>query len=130
MATIDGEIAQSIANADFPKAKQVGLPQLSEISTMLLNIKTGKADVAFVEPYFAYEFLKKNPGSLKNIAAKKPIRVFPNTILIGKGDLVFGRFIDNALGEIISLGIIDKLLKKYEPEPGLFYRTALPYRPN
>lgn len=130
IATIDGEIAQSIANTEFPKAKQVGLPQLSEISTMLLNVKTGKADVALVESYFAYEFLRNNPGSLKNIAPKKPIRVFPNTILIGKGDIEFQRFLDNSLGEIISLGIVDQLLKKYEPEPGIFYRNALPFQPN
>ena len=130
IATIDGEMAQSIASADFPKAKQVGLPQLSEISTMLLNVKTGKADVAFVEAYFAYEFMRNNPDSLKNIAAGKPIRVFPNTILIGKGDTEFQRFLDNSLGEIISLGIVDQLLKTYQPEPGIFYRNARPYQPN
>lgn len=130
IATIDGEMAQAIANADFPEAKQVGLPQLSEISIMLLNVKTGKADVAFVESYFAYEFLKNNPGSLKNIAVKKPIRVFPNTILIGKGDVEFRQFLNNSLGEIISLGIVDQLIKTYEPEQGIFYRNALPYQPN
>lgn len=130
IATIDGEIAQSIADADFPKAKQVGLPQLSEISTMLLNVKTKKADVALVEDYFAYEFLQNNPNSLKNIAKNNPIRVFPNTILIGKGNSEFRQFVDNGLGEIISLGVIDQLIRKYEPEPNIFYRTALPYKPN
>jgi polar amino acid transport system substrate-binding protein len=130
IATIDGEVAQSIANTAFPRAKEVGLPQLSEISIMLLNVKTGRADVAFVESYAAYEFVRNNPGSLRNIAAEKPFRIFPNTILVRKGDSAFRRFLDNALGESINLGIVDELLKKYEPQPGTFYRTVLPYQPN
>ena len=128
IATIDGEMAQAIASSDFPEAQEVGLPQLSDISTMLLNVKSGKADVAFVESYFAYEFLRNNPGSLKNIAVNKPIRVFPNTILVGKGKTEFHRFLDNSLGEIISLGIVDQLIRKYEPEPGIFYPSAPPYQ--
>lgn len=130
IATLDGEVAQSIANTTFPKAQQVSLPQLSEISTMLLNVETGKADVAFVEYYFASEFLRNNPGSLKNLAPDKPFRIFPNTILVRTGDNAFRRFLDNALGEVINLGIVDELLKKYEPEPGTFYRTVLPYQLN
>ena len=59
IATIDGEMAAAIAKTDFPRATEVALPQLSEIATMLLNVKEGKADVTFVEKYFAYEFMKR-----------------------------------------------------------------------
>ena len=52
VATIDGELAETIAQTDFPKAQRVGQPQMAEITTMLLNVKENKADVAFVESVF------------------------------------------------------------------------------
>jgi ABC-type amino acid transport substrate-binding protein len=128
IATIDGEMAQAIARTDFPKAKTVGLPQLSDISTMLLNVKNKKADVAFVELYFAYEFLRNNPGSLKNIAPQRPVRIFPNTVLLKQGDYEFKSALNASLEELVNLGILDGLLNKYEPVPGTFYRLNLPYR--
>jgi len=36
---MDGEMAASIAQSDFPKAQRVEVPQLSEITTMLLNVQ-------------------------------------------------------------------------------------------
>ena len=128
IATIDGEMAQAIANADFPKAKTVALPQLSEIPNMLLNVKEGKADVTFVETFFALEFLKNNPGSIENIMPSNPIRIFPNTVLLPKNQPELKALINTALTELINTGIIDKLISKYEPYPNTFYRLAIPYK--
>ena len=128
IATIDGEMAEAIASSDFPNAQQVSLPQLSEIPVMLLNLKQSKADVTFVELFFAYEFLEKNPGSIKNITPNNPIRVFPNTILLRRDQPGLKALLNIALEEILNLGLIDKLIKKYEPYPGTFYQVALPYR--
>jgi ABC-type amino acid transport substrate-binding protein len=127
IATIDGELAETIARTEFPKAQLVGLPQMSEISTMLLNVKENKADVSFVETYFAHEFLQKNPGSLRNLLPGQPIRLFPNTVLLRRGQLELKAFLDTALGEQLNLGAIDRLVDQYEPEPGTFYRVAKPY---
>jgi ABC-type amino acid transport substrate-binding protein len=129
VATIDGELAETIAKTDFPKAQRVGQPQISEITTMLLNVKEKKADVAFVESYFAYEFLQKNPGSVKNMVPGQPIRIFPNTIILRRGQLELKAFLDTALTEQLNLGAIDRLVDQYEPERGIFYRVARPYVP-
>ncbi len=128
IATIDGEMAQAIAKSDFPKAKTIELPQMSEISMMLLNVKEKKADVTFAELYFAHEFMKKNPGSLKNISGEKPIRIFPNTIMLKSNEPQLKAMLNTALEELVNLGIVDKLIDKYEPERGIFYRLSLPYR--
>ena len=128
IATMDGEMSQAIARSDFPKARELAVPQLSEISTMLLNVKNRKADVAFVELYFAHEFLKHNPATIKNIVPDRPIRVFPNTILLKRGEGELKALLNTALDELINLGTVDKLLYKYEPQPGTFYRLAKPYR--
>lgn len=127
IATIDGELAETIAQTDFPKAQRIGQPQMSEITTMLLNVKENKADVAFVESYFANQFLKKNSGSVKNILPGEPIRVFPNTIILRRGQPDFKAFLDTALAEQLNLGAIDKLINQYEPERGIFYRVTNPY---
>ena len=47
IATIDGEMSLFIAKTKFPNAKLLSLPQDSQISHMLLNVKTGKADCGF-----------------------------------------------------------------------------------
>jgi len=127
IATIDGEMAAAIASSDFPKAQQVALPQLPGISTMLLNVKDGKADATFVEKYFAEEFLKNNPGSLRRVG-DNVVRVFPNTILVKLGDDELLGFLNTAIEEINNLGVIRSLLKKYEPSPGTFLPLALPYQ--
>ncbi|MBK9142102.1 MAG: transporter substrate-binding domain-containing protein [Candidatus Melainabacteria bacterium] len=39
IATIDGETAESIAREDFPKARTVSLPQLTDLARMLLTME-------------------------------------------------------------------------------------------
>jgi len=38
----------------------------------------------FVEPYIANQFLASHPGSIKNVTADDPVRVFPNTMMLKK----------------------------------------------
>jgi polar amino acid transport system substrate-binding protein len=127
IATIDGEMAAAIASSDFPKAQQVALPQLSDISTMLLNVKDGKADATFVEKYFAEEFLKNNPGSIKRVGDKL-VRVFPDTVLVKLGDEELLGFLNTAIEGIDNQGVIRRLLKKYEPSPGTYLPLTPPYQ--
>ena len=128
IATIDGETGDLIARTQFPVAKRVSLPQNAEISQLLLNISGDKADVAFVEPFFAYEYLKSNPGTLKNIADKSPIQVLGNCYMMKANEWQFKQMMDVAIGVLQNSGVIDALLEKYEKAPGQFYRAALPYR--
>lgn len=127
IATMDGEMAATIVRNDFPQAQRVELPQLSEITTMLLNVQQKKADVTFVEPYFAYKYIQSNPNSLKRID-KRPIRLFPNTAMIRRNQYELKAMIDTALRELVYTGIADSLINKYEPEPGIFYRLNPPLR--
>ena len=128
VATMDGEMADAIARNDFPKANRIAVPQLSEISSMLLNVAEGKADVTFVELYFAHEFLQSNPGSLKNVAGSAPIRVFPNTIMLRSGESELKAMLNVASEELLNLGTVERLLTKYEPARGMFYRVQQPFR--
>ncbi len=127
IATIDGEMSDIIARTDFPDATRVSLPENSDNSLMLENVAARKADVVFVEPYIANLYLKNNPGALKNVTPDKPLRVFPNSMMIPKDDPIRS-MLNIALNELKNSGVIDDLLRKYAPDAGSFYADALPYR--
>jgi len=128
IATIDGETAQVIAESDFPKAKRLSLPQMTDCSQMLLNVATGKADVTILEPAFTNQFIRHNPISIENICLEKPIRVFPNCWMFNRGEFEFKAMIDTVLDEVINSGAMDKIINKYEKFPNEVFRVALPYQ--
>jgi polar amino acid transport system substrate-binding protein len=128
ISTIDGETGDLIARNQFPLAKRVSLPQLADISRLFLEVSTNKADVLFAEPYFGFKYLESNPDSVKNIADARPIKVLGNCYMFKRGENDLKHMLDVAIEDLLNSGYVDELLEAYEPYPGTFYRTALPYR--
>lgn len=126
--TIDGEMSQIIYDSDFPKAKAVGLPNLTEPSQGLLNVATGKADVMFTSPETTERYLENNPGSLKAIHTDQPLRLFAEVYAFYYKEHELRRRFDHAIFELQSRGIVEKIISKYEKYPNSFYRTATPYK--
>jgi len=128
LATVDGETSQVIASRQFPKAQTLQLPQLTDVSQMLLNVVDGKADMAFLEPTVANLYIKNNPGKIKNVSVVKPVVVYGNVMLIKKGEFTFKSAIDNAIIELLNNGYVDGVINNYEKDyPGGFYRVSVPY---
>ena len=128
LATLDGETSQIIASRQFPNAQTVQLPQATDVSQMLLNVITKKADMAFLEPTIANAFIKNNPGKVKNISTIKPVVVYGNVMMIKKGEFTFKTTIDNALNELLSNGFVDDTINRFEKDyPGGFYKVAAQY---
>lgn len=123
----DGAIESIIADSEFPKAQPVSIPQLNPWSDNLLNIITNKADVTFAELGVIVPFLKKNPGTLKELDVGGAIRVFANSIPFRMGEDEFKSMLDSAIDEIRMDGTIDSILEKYESAPGEHLRVAKPY---
>jgi len=130
VATIDGEMSDIIRRSQFPQSQADSLPQTADVSQLLLNVTQGKADVTFVEPYIALQFLAKNPGSITNLVPETPLRVFGNTVMFRRGQFEFKAMLNTAIEELLNNGDIDLLIEKYETFPGALYRTARPYRTN
>lgn len=128
IAVIAGEMSDIVARQDFPEAARVALPNLAPVSQLLLEVTEGKADVTIVEPYVAQQFLRNHPDSVVNIANSRPLRVFPNTIMLRKGDDEFRLMLNGAIQEAINSGVVDGLLSKYSGGLSLFYPVAYPYR--
>ena len=129
IGTIDGETGDLIARTSFPNAQRVSSPQLTDISQKFLDVQTGKADVIFAEPFFGFEFLKNNPGTVKNIAAAKPIQVLGNCYMFKANEFQMKGMLDVAIENLQNSGYVDRVINKYEPFPGTFYRVADPYKP-
>ena len=128
IATVDGETSQLIASRQFPNAQTLQLPQSTDVSQMLLNVADGKADMAFLEPTIANQYMKNNPGKVKNVSIVKPVVVYGNIMMVKKGEFEFKTMIDNATTELLNNGYVDGLINNYEKEyPGGFYRVATPY---
>jgi ABC-type amino acid transport substrate-binding protein len=128
IATLDGAMEDLIAKSDFPKARRISLPELSSFALNLTNIATNKADVTFAEPMVVNEFLKTNPGALRQIQPDKPLRIFGNSLVVKRGELELRDFLDVALREVLNDGVVDKILAKYDPGGMTFHPVASPYK--
>jgi polar amino acid transport system substrate-binding protein len=127
LATMDGEMSQMIANNKFPNAKQNSIPQLGDITQLLLAVSDGKADGVFLEPSLANDFEKKNPGKIRQIT-KTPYQIFPNVFGLRMDQPEMKMALDSALTEMINQGTIDRIIEKYEPDRSVFMPLAKPYQ--
>lgn len=127
IATIDAEMTSIIAKADFPMAAISSLPQSTDVSQVLLEVATGKADVTFVETAVAERFISKNPGEIKKIPNAAPVRVFPNVMLMRKGEYKLKTALDTAINELIYTGRVDYIISRHEVYKGSLLRKQIPY---
>ncbi len=113
LSTLDGEMSSFIAKESYPNAPVVELPALSSVSEILLNITTGKADITFVDPTVANNFLESNPGSIKQ-ASDELVRTFGNSYVFPRGEDAMLRMWNVALQELANEGKVEELLNKYD----------------
>lgn len=110
ISAIDGEMATFIAKEDFPKANLRALPQLASYSEVFLNIAGNKADVTFVEPGAAYDFMRGNSNQIKRVGSA-PLRAFGNCFAFRRGEDSMVAMWDVALRELINSGEVARILK-------------------
>jgi ABC-type amino acid transport substrate-binding protein len=112
VSAVDGEIATFIAAQDYPEAKVNTLPQTVSYAEVFLNIVNGKADITFVEPSAANDFLKTNPGKITRVG-NTPVRTFGNSFAFARGQDSMAAMWDVALNELVIEGTVNKTLEKY-----------------
>lgn len=112
ISALDGEMAQFIAKDDYPLAKLNALPQTSSYAEVFLNIVNGKADITFVEPSAANDFLKSNAGKIERVG-NTPVRTFGNSFAFVRGQESMVSMWNVALGELINDGTVARTLEKY-----------------
>jgi polar amino acid transport system substrate-binding protein len=127
IALLEGEAGSNFARKHYPDARFIAIPQNAEASQLFENVADGKADVTFPNLTYFANFEKKNPGKLKILDPGHPSTVFPTALGLPQGDTALASMIDGALSEIMSEGMIESLLKKYDVKPGALLPAARPY---
>ncbi|MGE4350950.1 MAG: ABC transporter substrate-binding protein [Bdellovibrionales bacterium] len=127
VSVIDGDMAMSIAQQDFPHAKLLSLPQMSDFSLMLSNVADGKADITFSDVTVGLAFMHTNPNKIKILHPENPLRIGAASMAVKKGQQDFLNMLNTTTEELLSSGVIERLLVKYEKYPGSFYRAAKPF---
>ncbi len=112
IGAVDGELAVFIAREDYPKAKVNMLPQLASYSESFLNIVNGKADVVFVEPSAANDFLKSNSGTIER-ASENPVRRYGLSFAFARGEESMASMWNVAVSEMVKDGTVARTLAKY-----------------
>lgn len=128
IAVIDNDIADEIADFDFPEARKHSAPTMVTDASLLMDVATGKADVTFTSEAIAIGFRKNNPDKIKRFAPARPVRVFENTIGIDIHEHELLQVLNAATTELLNSGIVDRILDRYEDDyPGSFRRVSQPY---
>jgi len=128
IAAIDGSVPADIAAQEFPNAKTLSLPVLDSDADELLNVASGKADVAFTSGGPAALYMQNNPGKLQLIASGKPIRVFGVTTAVTIDDPPLLEMLNTATQQLVDSGTVDRILAKYEKDyPSAFVKVAPRY---
>ncbi len=120
----DGELGDTIARETFPNAQRISLPQTAPFDQLMLQVTSNKADIVFISPTVAGEFLKSNPGALRKVS-ETPVRIYPATFGVKLGESAFQQLINVTLQGLGSSGEIDKILNQYDPSA---LRVAVPYK--
>lgn len=128
IATLDGGTAAQIARDDYPQAKVFSLPEMSDFSSLLLNVQTGKADITFSEAAQFADFDRHHPGALRNATPDHPVRLVANAFPVLSSETRLLGMINTALTNLHYDGTVDKVLTHYEPAPGTWRRLAQPYQ--
>lgn len=113
---LDNEGATIAARKLLPEAKFDILPQLSQISQMLMEVSSSKADIAFVMPSVFDEFDQANPGKLVRSDLNGPLYVYATAFAVPAGALQFKAMIDNTLTQMEVSGELGRLRTKYDPK--------------
>jgi ABC-type amino acid transport substrate-binding protein len=130
LAGVDGGMSSVIAVNDFPKAKLNDFPQMSEPSTVLMDVMYGKSDITFIEGSLFMEFEKYNPNKLRPVSWT-PYRSFATPLMATSiEDIRLATMFDTIVGEMQLHGIVDRVLKKYEADERVYLKPATPYQIN
>lgn len=127
-AVMDGEMSSEIQTTDFPGATPFSVPQTAgNNSILLMNVATRKADITFTDAVSANAFMLGNPGQLK-LAGTSPLRTMANTIAVNGSEVRLKLFIDTALQQLQTSGVVERILRKYDPHyQGVLYRVSSAY---
>jgi len=119
ISVMDSELSSELARSKFPKAQTLSVPQLSDASTLLLNVASGKADITFTDAWTGAAYMAQNPDQLKVVPLDHPLRLFGHTIPVAQNEHSLVSLLNTATDEIENNGELGDIVAKYAKIPGV-----------
>jgi len=126
IVTLDGDIAGMIHDENFPKAKLSSLQNMTDFTQVMTEVATHKADVTFADLDAVQRFIARNPGTVKIVKTKFPVRLYPTSLVYRNDSPEFDNMINSALRELIFSGEVQKILQKYKTDPTSYLPVSPP----
>ncbi len=127
ITTLDGEYSTIIAAEDFPKAQTVPLGQLGAGAQMMLQVSSGKADIAITDLFSAQTFIESNQDKVK-LVSDNPVRVFSFSFALAPDDFALKEAMNAALSNLSEIGFLNRSFKTSERGIAKLLRLATPYK--
>ena len=124
----DGDVSASYAESFFSQSSRISIPQLADTSQLLDDVAKGKSDAVINSLELFYQYLEKNPDSLKELSPGNPIQSSANTFMLPPNDYQLKMMFDVTLQDLHNTGFIEKTIRKYVQNPSTVYRVAKPYQ--
>lgn len=114
-AGLDGDTSIDLAQRNFPKAKIQSLPGNTDLSQILMNVTTKKADVVIMDAMATVNFIKNN-GTLLKPLGDKPLAVYSGGFSVAKGENDLLETLNGASEAALNLGITNPIIDRYDPD--------------
>ncbi len=125
---IDGDITLILAERNFPQAKRVSLPAITDASSLLLSIVTKKADATITDPLLVDGFNAMNKPGLKALSGADPVAVYPIGFSTRKGEQELLNMLNAGIAALWNTNTAEKILRQYSPDGKAFMPIAKPYK--
>lgn len=109
ITALQGSSDETLAKSSFPKATVQGL---ADQNTTLLQVRAGRAKGAVLEDYLLAQYLKSNPGTLREAKLAKPLSLSYGSWGVQKGNKTLTTKLDAFLCKAQNDGTLARLYKK------------------
>lgn len=125
IASQEGNITSILAKSAFPNAKHYMLSPDADTSQLVISVANKKADVQISDDNAIKQWNTNNEQKIKIIKDFGPVKIqqFPFSVARGEQDLL--NFLNLAIHEMNYNGEMDRLLRKWEAEPGKTYLRVI-----
>jgi len=128
--TQDGNATNVLAHEIFPNAKFYTVLNTLSGSEYYQSLLAKKADAALTDLNTLAQFKKTNGEVLRLMNTDRPVKIQSFALVVERNEMLLKDFLDQAIHEMNNTGETDRLLRKWEAEPGVTYlRVARPFEP-
>lgn len=125
----EGNVMYSVVQANFPKAKIFALQPSASGGEYYQALTTKKSDVSITDPNGLFFYEKENGKNFRFVEPHRPLKLQSFNLAVLRGDEDLLHFLNQSMRDLDYNGETDRILKKWEPEPGkTFLRVNQAYK--